>query len=94
MGLTDEDPWLALQIDQAVALVGLAIENAAQEMERIGPKDKPEWRPKYTLAQLLDPAFKLPTEEPRPAEDKAGGLSTLLGLAGKLKGGIKVVRRS
>lgn len=94
-----DDPWLALQFDQATALVGLAIENALSEQERIGPKDKPEWRPKYTLGQLLAESFRLPAEiESRAAEGSReapkGGLSTLLALAGRLKGGIRVVKES
>lgn len=36
------------------------LENAAQEMEKVGPSDHPEWRQKYTMRQLLDPDFRLP----------------------------------
>lgn len=32
-------------------------------MEKVGPDDKPEWKPKYTLRQLLDPEFRLPTDD-------------------------------
>lgn len=54
------DAWLALQFDNAVTLIGTVIENAAQEMVKVGPDDKPEWKPRYTMKQLLDPDFRLP----------------------------------
>lgn len=55
----------AYQFDQAVLFVGTVIENAANEREEVGPKDAREWRNKYTLAQLLDPAFRLPVKSPQ-----------------------------
>jgi hypothetical protein len=54
------NPWTALQFDNAVTLVGTVIEGAAQEMEKVGSDDKPEWKPRYTMKQLLDPDFRLP----------------------------------
>ena len=41
-------------------LVGSAIEAASQEMEKVGTEDKPEFKPKYTMQQLLDDNFRLP----------------------------------
>jgi len=55
------DPWLMLQFDNAVIFTGSVIESAAQEMEKVGTEEKPEWRPKYTMQQLLDPEFRLPS---------------------------------
>ena len=57
----DGDPWLAYQFDSAVALVGGAIENAAQETVNVGTEKEPKWKPRYTMQQLLDPEFRLPT---------------------------------
>lgn len=54
------DRWTAYQFDTAVSLVGTVLENAANEMERVGPDDKPEWKPKYTMSQLLSDDFRLP----------------------------------
>lgn len=72
------DRWAALQFDNAVTLVGTAIENAAQEMEKVGPEDKPRWERKYRMAQLLDPGFKLPLGVDDEASD-----GDLIGMAGE-----------
>lgn len=77
-----EEQWLALQFDGAVALVGVTIEGALQETMNVGTKDKPEWKPKYTLGQLLSDDFRLPAPE-RPK----GGIEGLKAFAGK---GVKI----
>ena len=51
------DSWAALQFDNAVGLVGRIIENAAEEMHKVGDT----WERKYTMRDLLDPTFCLPT---------------------------------
>lgn len=58
MGLTD--PWVALQFDQAVVMVGSVLDAAAQETYNAGSKTDPQWQPRYSLSQLLDPNFRLP----------------------------------
>lgn len=73
------DRWAALQFDNAVTMVGMAIENAAQEMEKVGPDDKPRWERKYRMAQLLDPEFKLPLGD--DANEASDG--DLIGMAGE-----------
>ncbi len=73
------DRWAALQLDNAVIMVGTAIENAAQEQEQVGPDDKPRWQPRYTMAQLLDPEFRLPLPDMSDAPIEA-----LLGTDGML----------
>ena len=73
-----EDRWAALQFDNAVTLVGMAIDNAAQELVKVGPEDKPRWEWKYRMAQLLDPEFKLPLG----ADDEASD-ADLVGMAGE-----------
>lgn len=62
------DRWVALQLDETVTLIGLAIENAAHELHDVGTEDKPRMEPKYTMAQLLDPAFRLPRDEQTPVD--------------------------
>lgn len=49
------DTWAALQFDNAVGLVGMVLDNARQEMHKVGD----EWKQKYTMKQLLDPTFAL-----------------------------------
>lgn len=78
MGVTD--PWTALQFDNTVALVGITIENASQELRNAGTEKQPKWEPKYSLAQLLDDVFRLPAP-PKPEKPK-GGIEGLKGLAG------------
>lgn len=43
--------------------LGTTIEGAVQEMVKVGPDDKPEWKPKYTMQQLLDQDFRIATAE-------------------------------
>lgn len=50
----------AYQFDNAVMMLGLTLENALQEREEYGPEKARQSRPKYTLARLLDPGFRLP----------------------------------
>lgn len=54
--------WAAYQFNSAVVWLGIAIENALQERDNIGTDDKPEWRERYTLEQILEPGFRLPLD--------------------------------
>lgn len=74
------DPWTALQFDNAVALVGITIENASQELTNTGSEKQPKWEPKYSMAQLLDDDFRLPA--PPRAEKPRSGIEGLRGLPG------------
>ena len=55
-----QNDWAAYQFDHAVLFTGLTIENALHEREQVGSGKHVEYRPKYTLSQLLDPRFRLP----------------------------------
>lgn len=59
-------------------MVGGGIEGASQEMIKLGPEDSPRFERKYTLDQLLDPAFRLPVEDEQTSPD----IAHLRGLAG------------
>lgn len=62
------DEWAAYQFDQAVLMVGTAIENAAQETHNVGDDTHPKYKSRYRMDELLDPDFRLPappTEEER-----------------------------
>lgn len=65
------DRWAALMFDNAVTMVGAAIENAAQEQEKVGQGKDATWRAKYSLAELLDPDFRLPAP-PKAASGRKG----------------------
>ena len=62
------DRWAALQFDNAVTMVGNAIENASMEREKVGGDDSAEWRRKYTMQQLLEPDFRLPLDDSEPLD--------------------------
>jgi hypothetical protein len=51
----------AYQFDNAILFGGLVIESAMQEREEYGPQNARQSRPKYTLTQLLDEDFRLPS---------------------------------
>lgn len=55
--------WAAYQLNSAVVWLGITIENATAERINIGTDEKPEWRDKYTLVQLLEPDFRLPLDD-------------------------------
>lgn len=73
------DPWAALQFDNAVALVGITLENASQEQQNVGSEKQPKWEPKYTMGQLLDDGFRLPAPA-KPA--KPEGIKGLMSMKG------------
>lgn len=80
-----DEEWVAYQFDNAVVLVGNAIENASQEMEKYGDEKSPKWRQKYTMKQLLDPDFRLPLsddERPSRRERETDDKTFFSGLAG------------
>lgn len=58
-----------MQFDNAVVYTGSTIEGAAQEMVNAGSDEKPDWKPRYTMKQLLDPDFRLPTEQAKEESD-------------------------
>jgi hypothetical protein len=64
------DPWTAYQLDRAVVTVGIALDNASQELHNVGDEKKPKWAPRYRMEQLLDEQFRLPAPE-RPPEGVA-----------------------
>lgn len=72
------NPWVAYQLDAAVIMVGGAIEGALMESIKVGSDDAPRYESKYTLTQLLDPAFRLPVDD----EEMPPDLGRLKGLHG------------
>lgn len=88
-----DDPWAALQFDNAVTFVGTVIENAAQEQHNTGSEKAPKYEPRYDMHQLLDPDFRLPA--PLNPEQKARkraetAINMFRSLAGR--GGVKVFK--
>ncbi len=86
-----EDRWTAYQLDAAVALVGGAIENAAQELQEVGQGQDKKLVPRYTMHELLDPAFRLPAP-PGPKQRERDALAALKALARKRRSGVKLFK--
>lgn len=81
------DRLAAYLLDACVVLFGLIIDNALAERVQVGAKPNIEYKPKYTLDQLLDASFRLPRPfTPKPAD----GLHTLLMMAGRKGSGVKL----
>ena len=56
------------------------IENAAQEMIKVGTDEKPEWKPKYRMSDLLSDDFRLPN--PNAIEPLSAFESQIKGMHG------------
>ena len=63
-----------------MVLVGTVLENASQEMVKVGKDDKAEYKPKYRLSDLLDKDFRLPN--PNAIEPIGAFESQLSGMHG------------
>lgn len=66
-----KDRWTAYQLDSAVLLVGLTIENALNETVEAGTKDEPRLIAKYEIGDILKPEFRFPrplTEEEKQVQ--------------------------
>lgn len=72
------DLWVAYQFDCAVCSVGIALENASQERINEGSDEEPKWVNKYTLKQLLDPAFRFEAEDNWMSEDEIAHIDGIL----------------
>lgn len=65
-------------------MVGSVIDGAAQETYNAGDKKAPDYKPRYTMAQLLDPKFRLPAPGAAPGVTMmpGNGLAALAKLPG------------
>lgn len=74
--------------DEAVTWFGITIENALEERVKVTMGKEVEYKPKYTLARLLHPQFRLP--KPAPVVEKAPNpWEPLLAWAGKKGSGVR-----
>lgn len=63
-----EDSLAAWMLDNAVTWFGITIENALQERVKVQKGKQVEYKPRYTLARLLDQGFRLPRPMPEASE--------------------------
>lgn len=74
-------------LDNAVTWFGITIENALAERVKVGMGDNIKYEPKYSLARLLLPEFKLP--RPDPVKNSDNPFASFLPLIGKRGTGVK-----
>lgn len=86
--MAEEDSLAAWMLDSAVTWFGTTIENALAERVKVGMGANIEYKPRYSLARLLDPNFRLPKPEPKP-EDNPNPWAALMAWAGKRNSGVK-----
>lgn len=90
--LDEQDSLAAWCVDDAVMWFGLTVENTLVERVNTGTEKEPKWEAKYTLAELLDPLFRVPTPQPVVPRKPVNGLAALMALAGKKGSGVKLWR--
>lgn len=69
--------------DNCINLYGITVENALAETHKVGIGPNARTEPVYTLATLLDPAFRLPRPGVSAGADRfdGSGVASLLALA-------------
>lgn len=84
------DALAAYLLDKCVVAFGLIVENALHERVNHGTQKEPRWEPKYTLTQLLDPAFRLPRPVPELPKKQADGFAALMLLGRRQGSGVRL----
>lgn len=74
--------------DEAVTWFGITIENALAERIKVQMGKDVQFKPKYTLIRLLNPAFRLPKPLPE-VSDSPNPWSPFMALVGKKGSGVK-----
>lgn len=82
------DSIAAWMLDSAVTWFGITIENALAERVKVTMGKEVHFNPKYTLARLLTPGFKLP-KVAETEEYNSNPWSPLLAWAGKRNSGVR-----
>lgn len=82
------DNVAAWMFNTAVVWFGTTIENALAERVKVKMGTEVQYNPRYTLAKLLNPAFKLPRPLPTVA-DNPNPWAALAAWAGKANSGVK-----
>ena len=67
----EDNALAAWMLDNAVLTFGTLVENMLHETEEVEVGDRKQSRPRYSISQLLDPAFVFPRDE-QLTEDGGG----------------------
>lgn len=82
-----DDPLIALCTDRAVTWFGITVENALLERVDVGSGKDKRSEAKYSLEELLDPAFALSRPQPaakkQPAQNVIGAMMAMDGMVKK-----------
>jgi hypothetical protein len=79
-------------LDTAVTLFGVTIENALNERVKVVVGSETRSEPRYSLARLLDPLFRLPRPVDRPVDNNYNPWAPLMAWIGKPRSGVKRYR--
>lgn len=91
--LEETDTIAAYCVDETVLWFGFTIENALAERVNRGTQKAPRYEDRYTLSELLDPAFRLPRPAPQfktKPQQKLSGFAAMLAMAQQPGGGVKM----
>ena len=67
----EDDALAAWMLDNAVLTFGTLVENMLHETVEVEVGDRKQSKPRYSISQLLDPAFVFPRDD--DAEEDGGG---------------------
>lgn len=83
-----KDSLAAWMLDNAVTWFGITIENALEERVKVVIGASIEYKPRYTLALLLNPGFKL--YKPKETPQNTNPFAPLMAWIGKRNSGVKM----
>lgn len=89
LDLALDDALTAWCVDGTVLWFGITVENALQERVEVGSGKDKRHEGKYTLDDLLDPAFTLPKPQPKPKAPALSGIAAMMALAQTPGSGVK-----
>lgn len=92
--LGEEDSIAAWMLDSAVTYLGVTIENALEERVKVGVGNNVEYKPRYTLARLLDQGFKLPRTQTQIVESSGNPWLPLMAQVGRKNSNVRMWKYS
>lgn len=87
--LAIDDTIVAWCVDATVLWFGITVENLLGERVKVGSGKEERYEAKYELEQLLDPAFRVQRETPKPKQQPVSGITAFMALASQAGSGVK-----